>query len=275
MINVRIMKVRNIMNRMVAFMLLAIDAGNTNIVFGIYDKDELLYTFRTETYKSCDAGKKYGEILPGMFGDFENRIDAAVMSSVVPSVNNVISSFVEEKFGCSVLFVSSKTENGIKIKSDKPEVVGADLICAAAEAYLKYKTSVIVFDLGTAATVTAIDKQGNFLGTSISPGLNISMKALADAASLLTEINLNEPDISVIGKNTADSIRSGIVIGAACFIDGMTERYKNILGEESHVIITGGLSTLVLPYCMTSPEYVENLVLDGIKDIYYLNRSGK
>lgn len=98
------------------------------------------------------------------------------------------------------------------------------------------------------------------------------MKALADAASLLTEIKLNEPDISVIGKNTADAIRSGIVIGAACFIDGMTERYKKILGEESKVIITGGLSTLVLPYCMTRPEYIENLVLDGIKDIYYLNK---
>lgn len=253
-------------------MLLAIDAGNTNIVFGIYDKDELLYTFRTETYKSEDRKEKYEEILPSLLHDFENKIDAAVMSSVVPSVNDIISSFVEEKFGCSVLFVTCNVKTGIQIKSDKPEVVGADLICAAAEAYLKYRTSAVVFDLGTAATVTAIDKHGCFLGTSISPGLNISMKALADAASLLTEIKLNEPDISVIGKNTADAIRSGIVIGAACFIDGMTERYKKILGEESRVIITGGLSTLVLPYCMTRPEYIENLVLDGIKDIYYLNK---
>ncbi len=259
------------MNRMVYVMLLAIDAGNTNIVFGIYENDELVHSFRTLTYKSEDASEKYKKILPELLKKYENKIDAAVMSSVVPSVNEAISSYVEENFGCSVLFVTCHINTGIQIKSDKPEAVGADLICAAAEAYMKYKDSVIVFDLGTAATVTAVDKQGYFLGTSISPGLNISMKALADAASLLTEIDLNENDISVVGKNTADAIRSGIVIGAACFIDGMTERYKKILGEDSHVVITGGLSTLVLPYCFTKPEYFENLVLDGIKDIYRLN----
>lgn len=252
-------------------MLLAIDAGNTNIVFGIYDKDILLCTFRIQTYKSDDAEEKYNKELPVLLKKNKNKIDAAMMSSVVPSVNDIIESFVEKNFGCRVQFVTCRIRTGIQIKSDKPEVVGADLICAAAEAYLKYETSAIVFDLGTAATVTAIDKHGYFLGTSISPGLNISMKALADAASLLMEIELDDPDISVIGRNTADAIRSGIVIGAACFIDGMTSRYKKLLGEDSHVLITGGLSTLVLPYCDTKPEYIENLVLDGIKDIYCLN----
>lgn len=151
--------------------------------------------------------------------------------------------------------------------------MGADLVCGAVGALLKYKAPLIVFDFGTATTISGIDGGGSFLGGSIIPGVNVSLRALSSSAAQLQDINTDSGAISVIGTNTVDSMRSGVILGNASMMDGMIRRYREALGEDALVVATGGLAGSIVPYCETKGIIIDDtLLLDGLYAIYKKNR---
>lgn len=241
-------------------MLLTVDIGNTSTVFCVFDGEKIIKSFRTGTGDYTEENIKADGLRP----------EAAIVSSVVPSVNAVIQELISMIYNCKVVFLDTDKKTGLKICTDYPERVGADIICGAAAAYYRYKKAVIVFDLGTASTVCAVDSRGNYLGHSIYPGVHTSFSALHMAAEQLPEITGDYGEFDIIGKNTVSSMKSGVIAGAACFIDGMTERYRKELGEEAEVIVTGGMAPVVLPYCSGKYRYDENLLPDGLRIIYNL-----
>lgn len=243
-------------------MLLIADAGNTSTVFVIYKDDIPVSSFRTAT----------GDYSAEIFKDIKFDVDAAIISSVVPSENEKLSSVIRDKFKCKVISLDRGLNTGIKVCTDYPERVGADLICGAAAAYYKYKKAVIVFDLGTATTVCAVNSRGEYLGHSIYPGIRTSFDALHKSAEQLPEIDDNYHINDIIGKNTVASVKSGVLYGAACFIDGMSRRYKTELGEEAEVLVTGGLAGAVLPLCSGKYIYEDSLVPEGLRVIYNMNK---
>lgn len=243
-------------------MLLVIDIGNTSTVFGIYDGDILVQSFRTKTGDYSDENLR----------KIKYTVEAAVISSVVPRVNESIISAVKRNLTCQVKVIDSSQNLGISICTDYPERVGVDMICGAAAAFYRYRKAVIVFDLGTASTVCAVDNCGNYLGHSIAPGVRTSFESLHAAAAQLPLIEDDYSCSEIIGKNTVSSMKSGVIIGAACFIDGMTERYRSELGGDAVTVVTGGLAPLILPYCREKYVFDEHLLLEGMRLIYNLNR---
>lgn len=239
-------------------MLLVIDIGNTSTVFAFYENETLVKSLRTKT---GDYDEKAMKNIP-------YSIEAAAASSVVPEVNSQISEIIYSVFGCQVKFIDGLKDCGLSICTDYPERVGADIICGAAAAFSKYNSAVIVFDLGTATTVCAVDSSGRYLGHSISPGIKTSFSALHHYTALLPEITDDFVCEEVIGKNTVSSMKSGVLLGAACFIDGMSLRYKEAIGGEAVVVVTGGMAAEVLSYCREKCIYHENLLLEGIRVIY-------
>ncbi len=254
-------------------MILTIDVGNTNIVFAVYDDAEFVFSFRSVTDDTVTKDY-YINIVKKEFlkkGFSVGIIEGAIISSVVPPVNILLEQTVTDIFKCKAKILDSNLKTGLEICTDHPEKVGADLICGASIAYYKHKSAVIVFDLGTATTVCAVDKSGKYLGHSIFPGINTSFKALSTFTARLPMIEKISDKQQVIGKNTVASIESGVVFGTACFVDGMVERYKEILGEETKVVITGGLSQIIIPYCRTPLIFEENLLVEGLVYLYKLN----
>lgn len=238
-------------------MLLTVDIGNTSTVFCAFSEGKLITDFRVKT-GSYTVENIYDEnINPEM----------AFISSVVPSVNDSISRIIQDVYRCEVNFLDKDKNTGLKVCTDYPEKVGADIICGAAAAFYRYKKPVIVFDLGTATTVCAVDGEGNYLGHSIYPGVRTSFDALHRAAEQLPEIDNNYTDFEIIGKNTVSSIKSGVLTGAACFIDGMAERYMKELGCEAAVVVTGGLAPVILPFCYGKYIYDEYLLPEGLRII--------
>ncbi len=255
-------------------MLLAIDVGNTNIVFGIFDDDKIVDTFRMHTEKNKTEYVYACEIINILMLKkiHSYKIDHAIISSVVPQLNVTLQKAVYCAFSCNAIMVCSNINTGLKICTDNPEKVGADLICGAAAAYYKYRKALIVFDLGTATTVCAVDQNGNYLGHSIFPGVNTSLEALASAAVQLPYIGMIDECDQIIGKNTVSSIKSGVILGMASFIDGMILRYKSQLGQDVKLVATGGLAKVILPYCTNQVTEDENLLLDGLNIIYNYNK---
>ncbi len=238
-------------------MLLTADIGNTSTVFTLFDGEKKIQTFRVKT----------GDFTVNNLGNMVSRPEFCFVSSVVPSVNEKLKSVISELYGCEVKFLDTTCTTGLRICTDYPERVGADLICGAAAAYYRYKKPCIVFDLGTATTVCAVDRYGNYLGHSIYPGVRTSFDALHRAAEQLPEIDDSYSDFELIGKNTVSSIKSGVLIGAACFIDGMDERYRRITGGDTVTVVTGGLAKVILPYCSGKYIYDGELLPDGLRII--------
>ena len=254
-------------------MILVVDVGNTNIVLAVYENDKFCFDFRFKTDPDKIISGYANEILK--FFNKENvcveKIDGAIISSVVPKVNKALTDVISQVCKCKVKLLDSRLKTGLKICTDYPEKVGADLICGAAMAYNKYKSSVIVFDFGTATTVCAVDNLGNYLGHSICPGVWTSFRALSEFTAKLPKIEKISDGVDAIGKNTVSSIESGVIIGTACIVDGMTKRYKKELGGNTKVVATGGLSEIILPYCETEINLWKNLLLDGLNFLYKLN----
>ncbi len=238
-------------------MLLVIDIGNTSTVLGFYRNSELIKACRVKTGDYTEENIK----VPGMSAEF------AFVSSVVPSVNSILKTAVQRAYGCEAEFLDTHKKTGLNICTDNPEKTGADLICGAAAAFYRYKKPVVVFDLGTATTVCAVDRSGCYLGHAIYPGVRTSFDALHAAAEQLPEIDSDYTDFDLIGKNTVSSMKSGVITGAACFIDGMAERYCKVTGDDTVVVVTGGLSPVILPHCTGKYIYDENLLLDGLRII--------
>jgi len=255
-------------------MIFTVDVGNTNIVLAVYKNDKILFSSRiaTQHYQTAD---EYAVLFMGIL-NLNNcpadNFEGAIISTVVPQLKPVLKSALIKLLKCPVMIVSCNMKTDFEILTDNPSVTGADLICGAAGARLKYPYPAIIFDLGTATTIVAIDHKGNYLGGSIIPGVNVSLKTLANSAAQLSHINLDEPCTELIGKNTINAMRSGSIIGTACMMDGMIERYKEIIGKDAVVIATGGLSGLIVPHCRNAVIYDKDLISDGLYYLYNLNK---
>ena len=253
-------------------MLLAVDIGNTNITLGLYDEEILLFTARlsTDTRRTADQyAIDIKDILTLHGCDYEN-IEDAIISSVVPSVGAAVGRAISLLCHIVPLTLAPGVKTGLHIKIDNPAQLGADLAAGAVGAVNEYTMPCIVIDMGTASTISVLDKNGAFLGGAIAAGVNLTLKALTENTSQLPAISIESPQ-SVIGTNTADCMRSGLVFGTAAMLDGMIDRIEEELGEIATVVATGGLSREIISHCSHSIIYNENLVLDGLRIIYEKN----
>ena len=255
------------------FLLLAIDVGNTNITIGAFDGDDLGFTACMVTDRAFTADQyaiglnsllRLNKVDPEVF-------DGSIISSVVPPVTEPISKAVERLTGTVPLIVGPGVKTGLNILIDDPAQLGADLAVASVAAKALYPCPNVVCDLGTASTIFALDRNGNMIGGVIYPGVRTSLEALVQNTSLLQLISFDAP-ARVIGKNTVESMQSGVVFGAASLLDGMIARIEKELGEPVTAIATGGLARGIIGHCERDFIYNENLILEGLKMIYDKNR---
>lgn len=256
-------------------MILAIDIGNSNIVIGCIEGGEIQNETRiaTDLVKTSD---QYCFDLKNMLSLSDvpvSRLEDVIISSVVPPVLNSMRTAVLKLTGKKPFVVGPGIKTGLNILLDNPQQVGSDLIVAAVAALREYKPPLILIDMGTATTISVINKDRAYLGGCICPGVRISAEALSSRAALLPGINLDQPR-HAIGKNTIDCMRSGIMLGAACMLDGMIERMEQELGEPATVVATGGIARFVLPMCRREIAYDRNLLLKGLAVLYQMNRKG-
>lgn len=252
-------------------MILAIDIGNTNIVLGGIERSEILFEARMATDASKTSDQYHLELrsMLGLFDVDIKRLEGVIISSVVPQVLNSMHTAVIKMTGMDPIIVGPGIKTGLNVQVDNPKAVGSDLIVAAVAGMRDYGAPLIIVDMGTATTVTVIDENRSFLGGCIAPGVRVSMNALVGATAQLPGISLEAPK-HVIGRNTVDCMRSGIMLGAAAMLDGLLDRIEDELGQKMPVIATGGLSRFVIPLCRREIGYDKNLILKGL-DILFRN----
>ena len=254
-------------------MLLAIDIGNTNLTLGVYDESVLLFTARlsTDTRLTSDQyAVDIKDILALHNTDYRD-IEDCIISSVVPTVATSVANAISLLCHIVPLELGPGLKTGLNIKIDNPAQLGADLVAGAVGAISEYTLPCIVIDMGTATTVSVINGEGQFIGGSIAAGVMLTLKALTENTSQLPSINLSAPP-SVIGRNTVDCMRSGLILGTASMIDGLIERIAEELDEIPTVVATGGLSKEIITHCKSEIIYNENLLLEGLREIYEKNK---
>ena len=254
-------------------MLLCVDIGNTNIVIGCYREDDCIFLSRISTDKGRlkdQYAVDIGSIL-SLYCIDPSSISEAIISSVVPSLTDPISYAIELVTGSYPMILGPGIKTGLNISIDNPAQLGSDFVACAVAAKEKYPLPLVIIDMGTATTVSAVARNGDFLGCAILPGLRVSTDALVDRSSLLTSISFQAPAYA-IGKNTNDSLQSGVMYGAAAMIDGLCERFFDELGESGIVVATGGLAQVVVPYCKLDIVIDNMLLLNGLKSIFRKNQ---
>lgn len=254
-------------------MILAVDVGNTHVVVGVLEELETKHMFRLQT-DSHRTDSEYAVMMHQMLtmaGYDPTSFEGAIISSVVPPLTHAMKSAVKMVSGCNAMVIGPGLKTGLNIRIDDPATLGADLVVGAVAALHKYSAPLIVIDMGTATTVTCMDKNGSFLGGSIIAGVNLCLNALSSGTSQLPSIDLNYTG-KAIGSNTIDCMRSGAVFGNAALMDGMNRRIWDELGYETPVIATGGLSREIVPQCHTAITYDSTLLLDGLRILYEKNQ---
>ncbi len=253
-------------------MLLTVDVGNTNVVFGLYEGAELRQTFRASTDRTRTADE-YGVLLRQLISLRHldrSDVKAAIMASVVPPLTDVMTDAIRHAFAIEPLVVGPGTKTGISILYDNPREVGADRIVNAVAAFERVQSGLIVVDFGTATTFDCISPRGEYLGGIIAPGLQVSLDGLLSRAAKLTRIELTEPP-KVLGKNTTHALQSGLILGCASLVDGLIDKLVEELGFACHVIATGGLAPLIVRHTQRVDEIDEHLTLDGLRILYARN----
>ena len=253
-------------------MILAVDIGNSNIVLGGMEGLRIVFEarIRTDATKTSDEYCVDLKNILDIYGVNTAALEGAIVASVVPQVLNSIKTAIKKLTGKTALVVGPGLKTGLNIKVENPTQVGADLVVGAVAALREHKSPMIVIDMGTATTMIVLDETGAFIGGAISPGVKISMDALTDRTALLPGLQLDQPK-KAIGRNTIDCMRSGIMLGAACMIDGMVERMEAELGRKATVVATGGIAKFVLPMCRTRILYDKDLLLKGLAILYAEN----
>jgi type III pantothenate kinase len=252
--------------------IFAIDVGNTNIVIGCYRDGELAFVSRIATNVSKMQDQyavEFANIL-SLYHCGTDCFEGAIISSVVPPLTPVLRDALKHLLGCRVFVVSPELRHDLVIKIKQPSILGSDLIAASVAAKCQFPMPCIIIDLGTATKIMALDRDGAFLGCSIMPGVNISLEALSARTAQLPQINL-ESVAEIIGTTSIDSMKSGIVYGTASMVEGMIQRYASVLGDDVSVVATGGLSSVIIPFCRDKIAVNRNLVLDGLYQIYRMN----
>lgn len=254
-------------------MLLAIDIGNTNIVIGCLKDDEIVFKARIATDRTRTSDQ-YGVEIKNMleaFGVSREDIDDCIIASVVPPVFNSVQTGVLKVIGKQPMVVGPGLKTGLNIHVDIPSQVGSDLIVAAVAALVEYPAPLVLIDLGTATTIEVIEPENVFIGGLIFPGVMVSLDSLSSHAAQLPGISLDKPK-KVIGKNTVDCMRSGMMYGTAAMLDGLIDRIAEELGHESTIIATGGLAQFVIPLCKHEIILEKELLLKGLNIIYKKNK---
>jgi type III pantothenate kinase len=254
-------------------MILVVDIGNTNIVAGCVEGKEILFRERLSTAHRATK-LEYSVLFKtafDMYGVDYKEIDGAIISSVVPSVTNTVKEAIEKLCSISVMVIGPGVKTGISIVIDNPAQLGSDLVVDAVASVEEYSVPQIIIDMGTATTISVIDKNKQFLGGAILPGVAVSHDALIGRTSQLPKVAFERPK-KLIGSNTIDSIKSGILYGNAGAIEGIVERYEEELGEKCTVVATGGLAKVIVPLCKRDIIVDEDLLLKGLMLIYEKNK---
>lgn len=253
-------------------MILCVDIGNSNITLGGFDKDVLTFVAELSTDTSTTSDEYAVKILNvlNIHGIEKKAIAGAAISSVVPQLNSTVIDAIRYIYDFTPLVIGPGIKTGINIHCDVPSSVGSDLICASAAAHFIYKKTSLVIDMGTATKMIAVDENGTFVGVSIIPGVLTGLNALCEQTAQLPHISLKAPQ-TVIARNTADCMRSGVIFGHASMVDGMIERIKSEFDKNISIYVTGKYSTVIVPHCTHEMTLDEYLVLKGLNIIYQKN----
>ncbi len=256
-------------------MLLALDIGNSSIDIGVFSKDGSL---KLRSKISADRAKSADEYAVLLKGIFElnslslESIDGSIVASVVPPLTLAVASAIDRLFGIKSLEVGPGIKTGLNIKIDSQTELGADIVANAVSALSKGESSLLIIDFGTATTLTVIDKNSALAGVIIAPGVRVSLDALSMQASELPDVSIAMPK-RLIGKNSRESMNSGVLNGHALMIDGFCAKIqKELQTGDLRVIATGGLADIILPLCETPIQYEPDLTLEGLKILYHKNK---
>lgn len=252
-------------------MILAIDIGNTNIVAGCCNGNEIAFMERLTTNHTA-TDLEYAVSLKAILDLYKTNpkdINGAIISSVVPSVTYTIKTAVKKLFGVDAMVIGPGIKTGLSIKMDNPAQLGSDLVVDAVAALQEYGAPVVVIDMGTATTISVVNKDREYLGGMIMPGMMISLNAMVSGTSQLPKISLDKPK-KLIGTNTIDCMKSGILYGTASSIDGMIDRIREETGDVN-VVATGGLAGTIIPLCRNKIILDDELLIKGLMIIYNKN----
>ena len=254
-------------------MLLAIDVGNTGTVLGVFEGERLAWHWRLATRRDRTPDE-LALLFSGFFSqhglDFPGAITGVALASVVPDQGQALREMIEGYVGFPPIVVEPGIKTGISIHTDNPREVGADRIVNALAAFVLHGGPCIVVDFGTATTYDAVSARGEYLGGAIAPGIGISAAGLFQSTARLPRVELAAPR-SVIGKNTVESIQSGLLYGTAAEVDGIVERMQKELGGAATVIATGGLASIIVEECHTIDHQEPWLTLEGLRLLYEKN----
>ena len=253
-------------------MILTVDVGNANIVIGVVKNEKILFDakLRTDITKTSDEYCIDLKMLMEVYKIHPEQIQGAIIASVVPQVLNSMQSAVRKLTGKSPLVVGPGLKTGLNIQIENPAQTGADLVASAVAALQEHEAPLIIVDMSSTTTMTVLDQNGTLIGGSIGPGVKMSLDALTDRTALLPGLQLDQPK-KVIGRNTTDCMRSGVMLGAACMVDGMVERMEQELGYRATVIATGGIARFIVPMCRREIIYDKDLLVKGLAALYREN----
>lgn len=253
-------------------MILALDVGNTNIVLGCIDEQKILFTERISTdHHKTDLEHAISiKTVLDLHHIDPSSVTGAIIGSVVPPITGLLREAIRKVTGCTALVVGPGVKTGLNIKMDNPATVGSDLIVGAVAAIHSYQVPLIVIDMGTATTMIVVDQNENYIGGMIMPGIQVSLDSLTARTSQLPRISLDPPR-HLIGKNTIECMKSGVLYGNAAMIDGLIDRIEETIGQEATVIATGGLSSVIVPLCRHKIFEDDALLMRGLLLIYERN----
>lgn len=254
-------------------MIIAVDIGNTNIVLGCAENDRILFRERISTNQTATDLEYAVSIRAALdMNEIDVRdIDGAIISSVVPSVTNTVKAAIVKLTGVNPMVVGPGIKTGLSIMIDNPAQLGSDLVVDAVAGIQEYPVPLIIIDMGTATTLSVVDNKRNYIGGVIMTGMAVSTDALISRTAQLPKIAFEKPK-KIIGANTVECLKSGIMYSNACAIDGMVERIEEELGEKCTVVATGGLSNVVIPLCRREIIIDNDLLLKGLVLIYNKNK---